>query len=357
MGCRGIPNNYGGFEQFAQYLSAGLQQKGHDVWVYNSHNHPYKENMWSGVHIIHCRDWERRFGTAGHFLYDRNCLSDAGKRDFDVLLHLGYTSDSVWRHRWPKNAVNMVNMDGLEWKRTKYNRITRWFLKKAEALAAEYADMLIADSPVIQQYLEEKYKKSVTFIPYSAEPFDNPDPSCLNTYHLQPFSYYLLIARIVPENNIETIIKVYLASQKKYPLVIVGSTNNRFGKYLVSAYRYDSILFTGSVYDNALLNNLRYYSAKYFHGHSVGGTNPSLLEAMACGCHIIAHDNAFNRAVLGDDADYFTNEQMITDLLDQNTDAVIKEKRKAANSEKINSHYSTRKIVDAYETLMLNAVT
>src|SRR5438045_1972055 len=118
LGCRGIPNAYGGFEQFAEYLSAALVERGHDVWVYNSHKHPYQYNVWKGVHIVHCIDWEYRLGAAGQFVYDYNCLTDARKRNFDVLLQLGYTSNSIWYMRWPKNTINLVNMDGLEWKRT-----------------------------------------------------------------------------------------------------------------------------------------------------------------------------------------------------------------------------------------------
>jgi len=154
IGSRGIPNNYGGYEQFATFLSQALVQKGHNVYVYNSSLHPYAKEEWNGVKIIRCKDLENKIGTAGQFFYDRNCLIDACGRNFDVLLHLGYTSDSVWHRRWPKNTVNIVNMDGLEWKRSKYNRLTRYFLKKDETLAAKTADVLMAYSPVIQPILK-----------------------------------------------------------------------------------------------------------------------------------------------------------------------------------------------------------
>ena len=120
LGTRGIPNAYGGFEQFAQYLAAGLVKMGHSVTVYNSSTHPFRESNWEGVEIVHCYDPENKIGTAGQFVYDYNCIRDAAKRNFDILLQLGYTSSSVWHRYWPKNAVNIVNMDGLEWKRTKY---------------------------------------------------------------------------------------------------------------------------------------------------------------------------------------------------------------------------------------------
>lgn len=356
MGSRGIPNHYGGFEQFAQYLSAGLQHRGHEVFVYNSHQHPYQQSLWNGVNIIHCKDREHKLGTAGQFLYDRNCLRDAANRNFDVLLHLGYTSDSVWHRRWPRQTVNMVNMDGLEWQRKKYNRLTRKFLKKAEALAVKHGDILIADSPVIKKYLEKKYNKEAHFIPYAAEVFIETDPNLLQQFDLQSSAYYLVIARMVPENNIEMIIKGFLASGRLYPLVIIGNTANRFGRHLVSAYAQKDIIFPGPVYNNTLLNNLRHFSAAYFHGHSVGGTNPSLLEAMACGCAVIAHDNDFNRAVLGDDAEYFINEQAVSRLLESGTGEMLKETRKRSNLEKIRTIYNTGCIVDSYENLMMNAV-
>ena len=96
FGTRGIPNHYGGFEQFAQYLSEGLCQMGHEVFVYNSHNHPYQKNEWNEVNIIHCYDPEFKLGTIGQFIYDLNCTLDSRKRNFDVILQLGYTSSSVW---------------------------------------------------------------------------------------------------------------------------------------------------------------------------------------------------------------------------------------------------------------------
>src|SRR5215212_8082206 len=113
LGTRGIPNNYGGFEQIAGYLSKGLVEKGHDVTVYNSHRHPYKNNSWNGVQITRCYDPEFLAGTAGQFVYDLNCILDTRKKKFDIILMLGYTSSSVWNKLYAKNAVVITNMDGL----------------------------------------------------------------------------------------------------------------------------------------------------------------------------------------------------------------------------------------------------
>ena len=245
LGTRGIPNRYGGFEQFAQILAAGLAKKGHEVCVYNSSLHPYKETKYGGVHIIHCKDPENRIGTAGQFIYDRHCLVDARQRNFDVLLHLGYTSDSIWWRRWPKNVIHIVNMDGMEWMRTKYNALTRRFLKYAEKLAAKHADILIADSVGIQEHLLSKYGKHAVYIPYGAFVFDSPEQAVLKSFNQEPFSYSLLIARMEPENNIEMIIKGWLASAASTPLLIIGDTNKQYGRSLLRKYAQARIQFPG----------------------------------------------------------------------------------------------------------------
>jgi glycosyltransferase involved in cell wall biosynthesis len=368
MGTRGIPNRYGGFEQFAEQLSLGLVQRGHEVFVYNSSLHDYKENNWNGVHIIHCRDKEDSLGTAGQFIYDRNCIRDAHTRNFDVLLHLGYTSDSVWHKRWPKDCLNVVNMDGLEWKRAKYNWITRQFLMRAESWAAKNADVLIADNPAIKTYLESKYSTKVVYIPYPVKKYDpnhNLNPQTRNhklqtALRLQPFQYFLAVARMEPENNLEMIIEGYLEWEKihlnaegaegsrslDYPLVIVGNAGNMYGRWLVKKYKDDNIKFVGAVYEKEVLNDLRYHSAIFFHGHSVGGTNPSLLEAMGCGCRIAAHDNEFNRYVLGDKGEYFSNSKGVLEILKTLTQVP----RPVAYDPE---EYSLERIVDFYEKIFI----
>lgn len=353
LGSRGIPNAYGGFEQFAQHLSVSLVRKGHEVSVYNSNLHPFQEKQWQEVNIIHCKDWEDKIGAAGQFIYDLNCINDARKRNFDILLHLGYTSNSIWHWRWPKSSVNIVNMDGLEWKRTQYSLLTRKFIRRAEAWAAKHAGHLIADSPGIREYLLKAYKRDSTYIPYGAEIFNNPDPSCLRQFSLQPRQYYLSVSRMEPENNVEMIINGYLNSTKDYPLVIVGNTLNKFGKLWKKKYADQKINFLGSIYDKTVLNNLRFYSKLHFHGHSAGGTNPSLLEAMACGCYIACHDNVFNRLVLQNEAEYFSNASGVTEIVDGIIDENAAHRRAQINLDKIKSVYNWDKIIDDYEKLML----
>ncbi|RKN82762.1 DUF1972 domain-containing protein [Ulvibacterium marinum] len=306
LGTRGIPNNHGGFEQFAEYLSEYLANKGHDVFVYNSHTHPYQDKIWRGVNIAHKNDPEDKIGTAGQFVYDFNCILDSRKRHLDVILQLGYTSSSIWGWLLPKNSIIVTNMDGLEWKRSKYSKPTRIFLKIAECLAIKTSDHLVADSLGIQEYLKKKYKEESLYIPYGAELFQSPNCKVLQKFGVKSYQYDMLIARLEPENNIEVILQGVVSSKSNKPLLVIGKHETKFGKYIKAKFKSAThIRFLGGIYNMEHLNNLRYFSNLYFHGHSVGGTNPSLLEAMASGCLIVSNDNIFNRSILGEDAHYF----------------------------------------------------
>lgn len=306
LGTRGIPNYYGGFEQFAEYFSVYLAKQGHEVYCYNSHNHKFQENKFKGVHIIHQHDPEYKYGTFGQFIYDYNCIKDSRKRNFDVILQLGYTSNSVWFFMLPKNSVIVTNMDGLEWKRSKYSWPVQQFLKVAEWLAAKSSDYLIADSLGIQSFLKKKYKKNSEYIAYGAHLFSNPSEAVLQQYNVEKEQYNMIMARFEPENNIEMVLNGVVASKTKTPILVIGNHQTKFGEYLKNKFQNnENIRFLGGIYNIEHLNNLRYFSNLYFHGHSVGGTNPSLLEAMASKALIIAHHNDFNKGILVKNAFYF----------------------------------------------------
>lgn len=357
IGTRGIPNHYGGFEQFAQFLSEGLVKKGHEVAVYNSHNHPFREKTWRGVNIIHKYDPEFRIGTAGQFMYDLNCILDTRKRKFDVILNLGYTSSSVWSRLFPRRPVLITNMDGLEWKRTKFSKKVQRFLMYAEKLAVKHSDVLVADSEAIKDYITEKYAKPSHFIAYGAHLFTTPNQQITDRYQLRPYGYNILVARMEPENNIEVILDGVSQSKSEEPCLVVGNYGNKFGTYLAEKFRNEKrIIFMGPVYDLEILNNLRYFSRYYFHGHSVGGTNPSLLEAMASNCFIISHNNEFNKSVLRDNALYFNNADDIATILDKPYDTSLKDSFTKSNKQKIETTYSWENIIQLYENLMLSSL-
>ena len=316
LGTRGVPNHYGGFEQFAEYFCTYLAHKGHEIYVYNSHNHPYQEKVFNGAHIIHKYDPEHKLGTFGQFIYDFNCIIDSRKRNFDIILQLGYTSSSVWFFLLPKKPLIISNMDGLEWKRSKYSAPVRQFLKFAERLAAISSDYLVADSIGIQRSLKKRYNKQSVYIPYGAHPFESPEPHILSTYNVEPYQYNMIMARFEPENNLDMVLEGVAASGLPTPILVVGNHTTKYGEYLKEKFKnYPHIRFMGGIYKIDHLNSLRYFSNIYFHGHSVGGTNPSLLEAMASQALIAAHNNDFNRGVLQDNAFYFSDSEEVASLL------------------------------------------
>jgi glycosyltransferase involved in cell wall biosynthesis len=337
LGTRGIPNYHGGFEQFAEFFSVFMNKKGNEVYVYNSHSHPYQKVQYEGVHIIHKYDPENNIGTAGQFIYDLNCILDCRRQDFDVILQLGYTSSSIWGWLLPKKSLVVTNMDGLEWKRSKYSKVVRKFLKYAEKLAVKTSDYLISDSLGIQSYIKQKYNKESKYIAYGADLFSSESAAVLSEYNVTKYNYNLLIARLEPENNIEMILDGVSMSKNKKTFLVIGKHETKFGNYLKNKYKsYENIQFLGGIYNLDHLNNLRFWSNLYFHGHSVGGTNPSLLEAMASNCLIIANDNIFNKSILENNAFYFSdvedvikrlklNKKVHVDLVENNCLKIKKE--------------------------------
>lgn len=357
LGTRGVPNNHGGFEQFAEYFSLYMVSKGHDVSVFNSHTHPFQLENWKGVKIIHKNDPEDKIGTVGQFIYDLNCINHCRKVHFDIILQLGYTSSSVWGKLLPKKSLTITNMDGLEWKRSKYGRPVRKFLKIAESLAIRNSDYLISDSIGIKNYIEKTYDKDSKYIAYGADIFNTPDKAILEKYDVKSFGYNMLIARLEPENNIETILDGACLSKHKEPFLVIGKHDiNKFGSYLKSKYKnQEHIKFIGGIYDLSHLNNLRYYSKFYFHGHSVGGTNPSLLEAMASGALIIANDNVFNKSILKRNALYFQNSNDVCNILDN--DGLFEENKetfKTNNAQEIKLNFNWDLINSQYEDYLLS---
>lgn len=360
VSTRGIPNNYGGFEEFAEHISVGLAARGHEVTVYSPHYHPYKKDEYKGVRIKHIYSTEVWMGgSAGSFFYDYACLKDALQNEnFDIIYEAGYTSIIPayisFNVKKITRPIFTTNMDGLEYKRTKYNWLVQKFVFWEERMAVKYSHYLVADNMGIKDYYKEKYGKESKFLAYGADIFDNYDESVLKEYGLEKENYLLVVARLESENNLSMTIEGYIASDLygKIPLVIVGRTNTPYGKRLVESYKeFEHVKFVGGIYNFDKLNSVRHFSLAYFHGHSVGGTNPSLLEAMASDCFILSHDNIFNKSVLGENAIYFKDEKEVAASLN-NLDALVKDHKQqfvANNLEVIRTQYSWEKLVDEHE--------
>ena len=360
VSTRGIPNNYGGFEQFAEYISVGMAQRGHEVVVYSPKFHPYQESTYKGVRIKHIYSPETWMGSSvGSFFYDFASLRDALKKeDFDIIYEAGYTSiipAYIWFNvKKRKRPIFTTNMDGLENKRSKFSPMVRRFLDWEEKMAVKYSHYLIADNMGIHDYYKEKYGKESKFLAYGADIHDDFKAEYLEEFGLKSEEYYILIARLEPENNIVMAIEGYLHSKEngRRPLIVVGKTNTPHGKELVEKYGNErSVEFVGGIYDFKKLDSVRHFSKAYFHGHSVGGTNPSLLEAMAAGCFIFAHDNIFNRAVLKENAFYYPSADKVTEYLNR-IDTIAEGSKiqyTARNIEVIRNEYSWESLIDKHE--------
>ena len=358
-GTRGIPNDYGGFEQCAEYLSVLFVEHGHDVTVYNSHDHIFRKNIYKGVKVKHIFNPEKKIGTAGNFIYDYLCMRDAIRHGADVILMLGYTTASVFYPLMDfRSTVLVTNMDGLEWKRDKWNSFVKKLALWFEKLAAKYSHFHISDNGMIRKYLTETYNINSECIAYGCDPVQEFGAGPPDELELEKNGYSLVIARLEAENNIQTIIEGFLQSGLDEPLVIVGKVNTAYGRALRSKYESETrIRFAGGIYDMEKLNDLRHHSATYFHGHSVGGTNPSLLEAMASECMIVAHDNPFNRWVTADQGFFFSNAGMIAGILDERA---LKEQQisgfKQANLELIAEKFNWTRIAGEYESYLQHCV-
>lgn len=350
LGCRGIPNHYGGFEQFATRLSIGLVRLGEDVWVYNSHNHPFRGRQWEGVNILRCFDPEYFMGQAGQYVYDLNCILDSRRRGFDIILQLGYTSSGVWFWLHPRKSCVVTNMDGMEWQRRKYCTMVRRLLRVTESLAVSGSHCLVADSEAILAYHKNTYQTTAQFIPYGADVFVSPDSSVPERFGLHPGNYFLAVARLQPDNHIEEIIRGVIGSGGRNQLVIVGDYKHPYGKQVFKKYS-GRVKFLGGLFDQNVLNNLRYFARLYFHGHSAGGTNPSLLEAMAASARIVAHDNPFNREVAQDGALYFRSSGDIETMAVKPFSDSEWEARIAENLKRIAGAYNPDTVVAIYRML------
>jgi glycosyltransferase involved in cell wall biosynthesis len=353
LGTRGIPGNYGGFEQFAEYLSVGLVKRGHDITVYNPSFHKYSDNEYCGVKIRKVFSPEKRIGASANFIYDYLCLKDALAGNFDIIYELGYHSNAPSYYLLKRQSPLVVtNMDGMEWQRQKWNPLTRRLIRRLEAMAVRKSDYLVADNPAIRDYYSAQYGVAPLYIPYGAAIVENFDESLLLPYRVSPRNYFLIIARLEPENNIEMVLDGFVSAQSNFPFVVVGNKDTKYGKYLQNLYKKDDVRFVGAIYDKSILDALRHFCGIYFHGHSVGGTNPSLLEAMAAQAFISAHNNPFNRVVLGDDALFFCNKENTASIIRNYSLGYGRNNEFVSNNlGKIRLHYLWKDIIAKYEDL------
>jgi glycosyltransferase involved in cell wall biosynthesis len=312
LGTRGIPANHGGFETFAERLALYLAQRGWEITVYCQGNVGQAETIvdtWQGVQRITIP--VSRSSALGTIEFDCASIRDVVRRQPPLVLTLGYNTAIFCTYlRW-RGITNLINMDGLEWRRDKWRLHERVWLWLNERIACWTGNHLIADHPAIATHLATRVKRhKITTIPYGADAVGEPDRSSLEALELDDTVYGLVIARPEPENSVLEIVTAFSRRPRGAKLVVLGKydtdTHNYHREVLAAAS--EEVIFPGAIYNKTLLCALRRHAQFYVHGHRVGGTNPSLVEALGAKNAIIAHDNVFNRWVAGPDARFFATE-------------------------------------------------
>jgi len=355
LGTRGVPAKHGGFETFAQDLALYLKNRGHQVTVYCQieSGDELGEDAWRGIRRILIPAKQTPFGTiAFDFAANWHSCHEKG-----VILTLGYNTgifSFLYRFR---HIPSVMNMDGIEWKRKKWTLLQRGWLRINEWTAARAANHLVADNPeIVRHLLRHTSPGKISMIPYGATPVLAAPVRLIQRYGLNPKNYYILVARPEPENSILEIVRAYSLKRRGIPLVVLGSyvpKSNRYHRAVMYAAG-PEVKFLGSVYDGDLVKALRFHAKAYLHGHTVGGTNPSLVEALAAGNAVIARDNRFNRWVAGQGARYFTGSDDLAEIIDLLESEPSSLRIMEAESRKRHVEAFTQdKILSAYEELLL----
>ncbi|HFU4116832.1 TPA: beta 1-4 rhamnosyltransferase Cps2T [Streptococcus suis] len=375
IGSRGLPAQYGGFETFVEQLVSNQVSPNiryHVACLSDSSHHQHSEYKGADCFTIN----PPKLGPARVIAYDMMAISyaldlvKAQKMDRPIFYILGNTIGGFIAPFAKKihsvGGTLYVNPDGLEWKRSKWSKPVQSYLKYAEKLMAKHADLLIADNEGIEDYIQTSYPGTHTrFIAYGTDltPTDYQSDSqavldFFGQWNLIEKGYYLIIGRFVPENNYLTAIKEFMASSTERDLVIVA--NHEGSAYFqkleeeTDFSRDKRIKFVGTVYDSNLLKYLRNQCRAYIHGHEVGGTNPSLLEALAQTNENLVLGVDFNQKVALNGAHYWSKEQgNLSQLIDRIDGQVEAEELGWIAKEHMSTAYTWEKIVQEYEELFL----
>lgn len=383
VGSKGIPTKYGGFETFVdklteykksdqiQYHVSAIQ----DNDDYNPDKVTYEYNG------AHCFNIKQRINSAAKAIfydvdsikYSLNYIKDNQIEDFVIYVlacRIGAYIRKYKRKIHKLGGKLYVNPDGHEWKRSKWNKWIRRYWKYSEKKMVKHADLLICDSQGIEKYIKTEYKKynpKTLFIPYGAETspstLADDDPKVVEwfgKFNIRYGQYYLMVGRFVPENNYETVIKEFMKSDTKKDLVIISDhENSPLYDLFTNEYKISDdhrIKLVGSLYNQELLKKIRENAYAYIHGHSVGGTNPSLLESLARTDVNLVYDVSFNKEVAKDGAIYWTEEYALLRNIIKRCDEASIDKRYELGLQakaRIEGFYTWEHITDQYEELFL----
>lgn len=320
LGIRGIPAAHGGFETFAENLCLYLSAKGWRVIVYcqEEGNGATRTDTWRGVERVVIP--VKSSGVMSSVVFDWLSITHATNTK-DLCLTLGYNTALFCSRLKIRGIPNIINMDGIEWSRAKWGIVAKTWFWLNDWAGCWLGDHLIADHPEIKKHLMTRVSADkITTIAYGADPIIEASEDPVRQLGLEPGRYLTVIARPEPENSILEVIEGYVAKQRDVELVVLGNYDqtNPYHQRVLDAGK-DRVRFVGAIYNKDVVHSLRCHSLAYVHGHQVGGTNPSLVEALGASNAVLAHDNRFNRWVAGDAAAYFSGaaefDRILTRLL------------------------------------------
>lgn len=360
MGIRGVPASHGGFETFAENLAVYLQERDWSVTVYCQETFEdyseVSETFWKGVRRIHIP--VKGDGAKATMIFDYKCVRHS-LNEPGIVLDLGYNTAlfNLWFRL--KGKTNIINMDGLEWKRDKWSRLERVWLYINERAGCLIGNHLVADHPEIKNHLTTRVKDSkITMIPYGARSVISADDTFLEPFGIKVKKYAIVIARPEPENSLLEIVKAFSAKARGVDLVVLGKYDRSkpYQAEVLDAAS-DEVKFVGAVYEHKILDSLRFNSLLYVHGHTVGGTNPSLIEALGSSQPVLAHDNKFNRWVAGRGSSFFNDQAECEALFDKLLcDVDILEQMAVYSRTRFTEKFTWNDILKQYETLLLQWV-
>lgn len=357
LGTHGIPASYGGFETAAEHLAYYLRDRGWSVVVYcqEEGKGPIREDEWNGIHRVIIP--VERTGWLGTATFDLISIRHA-VRHKDICLTLGYNTAIFNTLQRAKRIPNVINMDGIEWSRARWGLIRQSILWVNERIACWVGTALIADHPEVHKHLLGRAKSDkITTINYGADAIRDASTAPVTTRGLKPGKYLTLICRPIPENSILEIVEGFSRRRRGVKLAILGDydPSDEYQSRVLGAAS-DEVVFLGAVYGGDVAS-LRAHCLGYLHGHTLGGTNPSLVEAMGAGNPVIAHDNKFNCWTARDAALYFRDaddvDRRITQLLsDENLRASLAVAARRRHAEEFTWEY----IGAQYEALLLKGL-
>jgi glycosyltransferase involved in cell wall biosynthesis len=356
LGTRGLPAAHGGFETFAEHLALFLVPRGWRVIVYNQDEGtgPVIEDEWQGVQRV--RIPVATQGPKASVVFDWLATRHAA-RHADLCLTLGYNTAvfCAWL-RWAR-VPNVINMDGIEWQRAKWGALAKSWFWLNEHAGSLLGNHLVADHPQIAEHLmRSTAADKITMIPYGADLLRDVPHAPVRALGLEPGAYLTLIARPEPENSVLEVVEAFSRRPRGMTLAVLGAYKDDQPYHrAVLAAAGPEVRFLGAIYDKPVVQALRAHCAAYVHGHSVGGTNPSLVEALGAGNAVLAHDNRFNRWVAADGARYFSDADSAAKIFDALLDdpAELRVMRQAALTRHTQA-FTWQAVLEDYERLLLH---